>query len=148
MPSWLADISTLGSISSILGFVVTVFLFIEARKIHKSFLRRARLPELNRELARATSQVSKHLKGWSKNKKPALEAFSNVKALLENVKRKVPAEEKKKVVAYLSRLQPRKYFLIKRKIAELNEESAWELYTELSGLITSLEQLAKDSKWD
>ncbi|MFH2134634.1 MAG: hypothetical protein ABII81_05575 [Pseudomonadota bacterium] len=148
MPEWLTDINKLGSISSIVGLVVTVFLFMEARTIRISFLRRARLPEINRELVKATSQVSLHLKAWDKDKKSALESLSNVKALLENIKPKLPASERKKVVAYLSRLQPRKFIVMKRSMAELSEDSAWELYTELSGLVTSLEQLAKDSKWD
>lgn len=148
MPDWLTDINKLGSISSILGLVVTIFLFIEARKIRNSFLRRARLPEVNKELAKITSQISDHLKKWESDKKPALETFSNVKALLENIRPKLPSEEKRKVEGYLSRLQPKKYLIIRSSISELKEDDAWELYTELSGLITSLQQLAKDSKWD
>lgn len=148
MPEWLTDLNKIGSISSILGLVVTVFLFIEARKIRNSFLRRARLPEINKELNKVTSNVSSHLKNWDADKTPALEAFSNVKALLENIKPKLPTEEKRKVGAYLDRLQPKKYLIIKTSISELNEEAAWELYTELSGLVISLQQLAKDSKWD
>lgn len=148
MPEWLTDLNKIGSISSVLGLIVTVFLFIEARKIRNSFLRRARLPEINKELSKATSKVSNHLKNWDADKTPALEALSNVKALLENIKPKLPAEEKRKVGVYLDRLQPKKYLVIKTSVSELNEEAAWELYTELSGLVTSLQQLAKDSKWD
>lgn len=148
MPEWLTDLNKIGSISSILGLVITIFLFIEARKIRNSFLRRARLPEINKELAKVTSNVSEQLKNWDAEKTPALEAFSNVKALLENIKPKLPSEEKRKVGDYLNRLQPKKYLFIKTSISELSEDAAWELYTELSGLVTSLQQLAKDSKWD
>ncbi|ATI03066.1 MULTISPECIES: hypothetical protein [Cycloclasticus] len=148
MPEWLTDLNKIGSISSILGLIVTIFIFVEARKIRNSFLRRARLPEINKELAKATSNVSDQLKNWGEDKTPALEAFSNVKALLENIKPKLPSEEKNKVKDYLSRLQPKKYLFVNTSLAELGEDSAWELYTELSGLVTSLQQLAKDSKWD
>ena len=92
--------------------------------------------------------LSEQLKNWDTDKTPALEAFSNVKALLENIKPKLPSEEKRKVGDYINRLQPKKYLVIKTSISELSEDSAWELYTELSGLVTSLQQLAKDSKWD
>jgi hypothetical protein len=148
MPDWLTDINKLGSISSIAGLIVTVFLFLEARKIRNSFLRRARLPELNKELTKVTSEISESLKKWDTDKTPALETFSKVKALLENISPKLPSDEKRKVENYLNRLQPKKYLIIKSSISELNEDSAWELYTELSGLVTSLQQLAKDSKWD
>ncbi|MBD9429513.1 hypothetical protein IB257_06165 [Achromobacter sp. ACM03] len=145
MQDWLTNIS---SISSILGLIITVFLFIEARKIRGSFIRRARLPELNKELAKMTSEVSKHLKNWGVDKAPALESFSKVKALLENIEPKLPTEERKKVLIFLSRLEPRKYFFIKANIAQMSEDSVWNLYTDLSGLVTSLEQIIKDSKWD
>lgn len=148
MPDWQTHINELGSISSILGLIVTVFLFFEARKIRNSFLRRARLPELNKDLIKVTSEVAETLKKWNADKTPALETFSKVKALLENIRLKVPSEEKRKVDNYLNRLQPKKFFIMKSSISELNEDSAWELYTELSGLVTSLQQLAKDSKWD
>lgn len=148
MPDWLTDLNKIGSISSMIGLVVTIFLFMEARKIRNSFLRRARLPEINRELAKVTSKVSDQLKNWDADKTPALETFSNIKALLENIKPKLPSEEGRKVSDYLNRLQPKKYLFIKTSISELGEDAAWELYTELSGLVTSLQQLAKDSKWD
>lgn len=145
MEDWLTTIS---SISSILGFIITIFLFIEARKIRGSFIRRARLPELSKELARTTSEVSKHLKSWGVDKAPALETFSKVKALLENIEPKLPTNERKKISIYLSQLKPRKYFLIKVNISKMSEDDVWKLYTDLSGLVTSLEQIIKDSNWD
>tara|TARA_R110001583_G_scaffold195126_1_gene369548 strand:- start:1642 stop:2088 length:447 start_codon:yes stop_codon:yes gene_type:complete len=148
MPDWLTDINKLGSISSIAGLIVTIFLFLEARKIRNSFLRKARLPEVTKELVKVTSEIAESLKKWDTDKTPALETFSKVKALLENIRPKLPSDEKRKVENYLNRLQQKKYFIIKISISELNEDSAWELYTELSGLVTSLQQLAKDSKWD
>src|SRR5690554_2470287 len=101
MPEWLTDLNRLGSLSSILGLIVTLFLLYEARKIRNSFLRRARLPEVNRELSKSTSQLSENLKGWSSDKKPSLETLSTIKALLENVRGKLPSEEKRKVDEYL-----------------------------------------------
>ena len=148
MPDWLTDINKIGSIGSIVGLVVTIFLLFEARKIKNSFLRRARLPEVNRELAKATSQLSERLKKWGDDKTPSLETFSTIKALLENITPKLPSEEKRKVDDYLFRLHPKKYWLINDSLSELTEDEAWQRYTELSGLVTRLQQLAKDSKWD
>ncbi len=120
----------------------------EARKIRNSFLRRARLPEVNRELSKSTSQLSENLKGWSSDKKPSLETLSTIKALLENVRGKLPSEEKRKVDEYLSSLHPKKWWLINSSLSELTEDEAWARYTNLNGLVISLQQLAKDSKWD
>lgn len=148
MPEWLTDLNKLGSLSSILGLIVTLFLLYEARKIRNSFLRRARLPEVNRELSKSTSQLSEKLKSWSSDKNPSLETFSTIKALLENIREKLPSEEKRKVDEYLSSLHPKKWWFINSPLSELTEDEAWNRYTALSGLVTSLQQLAKDSKWD
>lgn len=142
------SLSDYGNISSIVGLVVTVFLFFEARKIRQSFLRRARLPEITRELTRNTSSLSNALKDWPIDSTPALEIFAKVKGLLENVRPKIPKEEQKHITALLKKLQPRKNLFFKSKLTELSEDSAWDLYADLNTVVTSLEQLTKDSKWD
>lgn len=148
MIDWLFDINNIGSISSIIGLFVTIWLFIIAKNIKNSFLRRARLPEINKDLSKAASQLSDRLKMWENDKTSAVETFSMIKALLENIKPKLPSEEKNKVNEYLFRLHPKKYWFIKNSLSELTEDEAWQRYTELSGLLTALQQLAKDSKWD
>lgn len=147
MPEWLSDMNTFGAVASIIGLIVTIFLFIEARSIRKSFLRRARLPELNKDLAKAASEISVHIKTWESDNEPALEKFLHAKALLKNIKKKLPDDERKMVEKYLSRLQP-KWFFKKREISDLNREEAFQLYSELNGLVTSLRELAKDNTWN
>ena len=147
MPEWLQNINTFGSAASIIGLIVTIFLFVEARSIRKSFLRRARLPELNKDLAKAASKISVHIKTWESDNEATLEEFSHAKALLENIKKKLPDEERKMVERYLNRLQPKGLFK-KREISDLNREEAFQLYSELTGLVTSLRELAKDNTWN
>jgi len=145
LPQWIIDIS---SISSIIGLIITIFLFFEARTIRRSFLRRARLPTITKELEKATSEISNRLKTWSTNERPALEMFAKVKALLENIKTKLPIEEQKKINEFLRKLQPRKYMVFKSSISEITEDKGWSLYTDLNTVVTSLQQLVKDSQWD
>lgn len=148
MPEWLKHINTFGSAASIIGLIVTIFLLIEARSIRRSFLRRARLPELNKDLAKASSEISAHIKAWENDNEPALETFLHAKALLENIKKKLPDDERKMVESYLDRLQPKRFWFKKREISDLNREEAFQLYSELNGLVTSLRELAKDNTWD
>lgn len=142
------SLSDYGSISSIIGLVVTAFLLFEARKLRQSFLRRARLPEITRELKRTTSGLAEALKEWGNDKAPAFEIFGKIKGLLENVEPKVPKDEQKKIREFLKKLQPRKFVILKSNITELSKDKAWDLYTDLNTVITSLEQLKKDSLWD
>lgn len=145
LPQWLTDI---GSVSSVIGLFVTIFLFIEARKIRNSFLRRARLPTVTRELSKITSQISKSLKNWDQDKSLALEKFAKVKGLISNIKKKLPSEEQKQINEFLSKLQPTKYFIFQSSISDINLDMAWNLYTDLNTVVTTLEQLIEDSKWD
>ncbi len=148
MPDWFAHLNNIGSISSIIGLLVTIFLFLEAKKIRNSFIRKARLPEVNNDLVKSTSQLVENLRKWDDDKNPSIEIFSRVRALLENIKEKLPPEEKKKVKVYLQKLYPKKYYFINGPLSDLSVDEAWDRYTELSGLITTLQQSAKDSKWD
>jgi len=145
IPQWMTDIS---AVSSIVGLIVTVFLFFEARTIRKSFLRRARLPAITKDLLKATSDISSNLKSWPNGKQPALEVFAQVKGLLENIKPKLPNEEQKHINGFLKKLQPRKYMILKSSLSELTEDKAWDLYTDLNTVVTRLQQLDQDSKWD
>jgi len=74
--------------------------------------------------------------------------FAKVKALLENIKTKLPIEEQKKINEFLRKLQPRKYMVFKSSISEITEDKGWSLYTDLNTVVTSLQQLVKDSQWD
>jgi len=144
-PNCLSDI---GSYSSIIGLVVTAFLFFEARKIRNSFLRRARLPDVLIELREANKKISKHLKNWSSESGEGFNQFVITKALIENIKPKPQEPERKKCFDYIKKLQTHNLSLCKQEISADCEDRAWELYSDLSGLITTLNHLNKDSNWD
>lgn len=145
LPQWLIDFS---SICSIIGLIVTIFLFFEARKIQKSFLRRARLPEITKDLGKETSELCRTMAIWSTDNKPALEILAKIKGLLEYIKPKVPSEEKKKINDLLKKFYPKKYMVLNSNLSGISENSVWDIYCDLNTIITSLNQLIKDSKWD
>ncbi len=147
MPVWLTNLNDIGSISSILGVIVTVFLFIEARSIRNTFLVKARLPELIKELTKEKSLLSKNIKTWKQNKNPAIENLLKIKALLDNSQSKLQRPERKKVKRYLSLFEPKRLQLFKIPLERFTDEQVWELFNELGGLITSLQQLPKDLRW-
>lgn len=148
MLKWIADINTIASVASIIGLLITIFLFVEAREIKKTFIIRARIPETNKELAKAASEISVFLKTWDTDKESAIEKFFHVKALLENVKKKLPIDERSKVEGYIKMLQDKRSLFRKNDISNLNRDEAFKLYSNLKGLITTLRELAKDNTWN
>lgn len=145
LPQWLIDIS---SISSIVGFVITGFLLWEAREIKNSFLRRARLPEVSKELIKAINNISKGLKSWKTEKNYVNEQYGIVRGLLENIAGKLPDDEKKQVLGFIKSLKKRKYIFWLDNLVIDDENMGWALYTELSRITTRLVELHKDAKWD
>lgn len=142
LPQWLNDAA---AISSVIGLVVTGFLFVEARGIKNSFLRRARLPQVTKELEEASAKISSGLKSWNTDQRVVIEQFAISSGLLENLLVKLPSVEKKKTSDLIKKLRLKKFFFISIK---LTEDTAWDLYTDLSKVLTMLRQLEKDSKWD
>lgn len=38
--------------------------------------------------------------------------------------------------------------LMKKSLSKIDKDMAWDIYTDLNTVITALQQLIKDSKWD
>ena len=144
-PQWFIDLATL---TTVVGFFFTIWLLFEAKKIRNSFLRRARLPQITKKLSEVSKSLSSHLKNWTNEEREAIQQLSISRALLENVLPKLPEQEQKKCNAYIKKLTPKKWIFFNRDLPVLTEDSAWNLYTELSALTTTLIELEKDSKWD
>lgn len=145
LPVWAVD---LGTISSIIGLPISIWVLIEARKIKNSFLRKARLPETISDLEKIITQISKLLKRWEIESREIIHQFMMAKRILENLKTKLPEREKKLVSEFTKTLETRKLLIFRSRIVTAEEDKAWALYSELSCLIMSLQQLQKDSKWD
>jgi len=138
LPNWLTDIA---SIVSIIGFIVTCFLLVEARKIRNSFMRKARIPEIVNDLDRISGDLIANLKQYDNESRSAHEKIQKATALLESILPKIPDSQKEKVQSFIDGTN--------EAISNtLNEDSSWNVSTELSGVVTYLQQIAKDTRWD
>lgn len=144
MPDWI----NYSNVISSLGFGLTVLTYFSVKTIRQSFVIRARLPQLNKDLSQAIPKLSTALQSWDARKSDALEVLSIIKAILENIESKVPSKEKRKVQDVLDKLNPTSWYIFSIKLSEVDENSLWEIYTDLNGVVSSLDQLIKDSRWD
>jgi hypothetical protein len=129
----------LAAILSIIGFAVTCFLFIEARKIQDSFIKKARIPEMVHDLEKVFVELSSNLKKYTENKRAVHENIVKATGLLESIKLKIPKADTEKISEF-----------IKKTSESLddtpNEDAFWTIYSNLSGIITYLQQVAKDTR--
>ncbi len=138
LPVWVGDVA---DVMSLIGFVVTCFLFVEARKIRHSFMRKARIPEIVGDLDRISSELVSALKAYATESRVAHEKLQRASALLESILPKVPEKNKEKIVFFITSS--------KAKLSgPLGENECWDLYAQLSGVVTYLQQISKDTRWD
>ena len=145
LPKWIVDVA---SISSIIGLLITIFLLLEARKIRNSFLRRARLPEVTKEISASHKKLAQCLKDWTSEEKKGIEQLFITKELLRNLHPKLPSPEKKKISLFINTLKKKEWIIFSSTIKSLTEDEAWVYYQNISAMLTTLKQLEKDSRWN
>lgn len=148
MKNWEYYFDLGASVSSILGLLGTLYVIYGLKKIKDRFTLKARLPELNNDLRSATSELFNNLKKWQVDNKLAINSLSKIKGLLVSIKRKLPKRDRKKITSFLSSVHPKQGYFKKGTLSSLTEDEVWDRYTTLNELVTTLEQLYKDTKWD
>ncbi len=142
-PQWAQDLNT-GV--SFIGFMITLYVLIEVKYIKNSFLRRARLPEVAKELSQVGSKLSNSLGQWPAQRNEAHCQIKVAASLLKSVAKMLPNEEKKEIIQTQKKLiaaannfnQPQ-FVLV---------DSVWDLYSDIQSAITSMNQLSKNIKWE
>ncbi|MGQ5911941.1 hypothetical protein ACUNH5_22895 [Serratia sp. IR-2025] len=145
-PSWIIDTATA---LTILGFIFTIIVFFKVRYIKQSFMNKARLPDIYKEITIKTSNISRLLPDWSDSKNKINEELSTCTALLELLMTRTPPELKQIVKTLLSMLIKKKYFWERNSMIIIEDSDlAWEIYRELSRVSTYLEHIIKDLDWE
>lgn len=148
IPSWLTDIA---SISSIIGLLITIWVLRETKNIRKSFLTKARLPDVIKELECIATNLSKTIPEWATNKQDTLTEISRCMSILKNIEPKLTASIKKDVATILEEFQRKKSitnFWTKKSISELSIDEIWHLYSQLQFVLEGLKQKKHDMRWE
>ena len=104
-------------------------------------MRKARIPEIVRDLDAISKKLFEHLKSLEKQKMNALQKIKDAKGVLEGTITKLDENHKTKINQFIqlcSEINP----------YEISQDKFWDVYTTLSGLVTYLKQIEKDSRWE
>lgn len=140
VPGWLsltADIATLA------GVLVTVSVWIQTRAIKKSFVSKARLPELSKSLREICAKLLENLQ------EPDA-AVARLDGLLISILPKVDRPQRRIVLSLRKKCRQRAngpFPWAASGKRSLSESEVWALYTEAQGLLEALSQAVRDSKW-
>lgn len=144
-PQWIMDIATA---MTIFGFLITLLVFKQTKDIKKSFLNKARLPEIQKELNQCASNINKQIDNWEGSKERISVEFFNCAGILDSLIKKLDDNQKTKARSLLKRLRYRPFYIFPaKKTCIADKATAWSLYEDLSELNVSLSQIIKDSNW-
>jgi len=137
------------SLLTIIGFCITLFIAFQVKTIKQSFLRKAQLPELLKQLENEKVQMytilSKNGK-FDKKEKHVLSNLSTIKGILDNTEKKLPKGSKTKINELIKSLKDGKYS--SKLITKIDESSSWKIYYELNEMYKHLQLLLSDTTWD
>lgn len=142
-PQWVQDINT-GL--SILGFAVTLFVLFEVKYIKNSFLSRARLPEVIKDLEKAGSILNGNLGQWPIQYNEARCQIKIAAVLMKSASKMLPANERKELLRTHKKLITAVQNFSQQQYT--NVEAVWDLYSDIQSSIASITQVSKNNRWE
>ena len=144
MLEWLKaiDLSDVGSWSSIASFFLTVWILATVRKLRSHYLFKARVPQLQSDLASKTSQLSEYLNDYRSFRDDLVVLLGQMEVLLKNLKKKAPREARKSIKALISEIDTTSNSTV------MTETKARSIYTNSMKLADELQYLQQDQEWE
>ena len=146
-------INSIGSIASIIGALISLYLIYALRKIHKHFLFKARFPELKKSLSNKASKLIELFQEFDNNKPEIKHTLRLIETILKNLEKKLHGEYKSSVSNL--KMEITKFNNSNSKLNKflynyvpITTDNVWEIYSKLQALIEELNQKLKDSKWE
>lgn len=137
----LQTISLIADILSIAGFVLTVWVLLETRKLKSLYKLRIRGPSLIRELHKIVSNLPEYLNNYSNSIVQVAQEFGRVEIKLKSLEAKLSGAPKDSVKLVRS-------FIDQCEVKIENEEQVTRVYREIVKVLEELKDHQKDLEWE
>jgi len=134
------SITDIGSVASILGFLLTILIFLSLRSIRRFYVFTARVPELLSKLKKHAGEISKYQKEFSDSQQGIELELSRAEVVLKSLKKKVSRQTKSSINNVLKTVKTYNSFNDSKRLREV--------YIEIIKLIDEIEELQSDLKWE
>jgi hypothetical protein len=135
------EFSAIGSLLSIAGFILSLVVLWNVRKLRNAYRLRARGPSLIRELSRTASNLNKFLNEFADSLPQVKEEMARVSVRLRSIRRNVSREQRRSINNALR-------YIDQCEITVQNEESVRTVYIEIIKVIEELKDYQKDLDWE
>ncbi len=143
MPKVAALLNHFGSICSIVGFILTIFILWNLRHVRRHFLFQARFPNLKKKISEHRKSLSQLLNTHDTSKEQIQIELQKCRANLNSLKPKLNrslANVVKQIIKQIKRTC--------RSYSQLSESQVREIHINLVFLEQELENLKQDIKWE
>ena len=136
--TYATEFSFIGTIASIIGLLLSAYVFITARRINQFIFYNRRLPQLQRKIDVHASSISKYLNDFDSTKDSIRDEMIRCSANLKALRKRTPRQQKKIIDSLFSLISD------STDNNKLNKESARQVYLKLQYLIEDIQNLQKD----
>ena len=140
IPSWV-NLEHIGSFASIVGLVLTIYVFMGVRKIKQEFLFRARLPSLLKKIQGHASTISSELPKLPESKNVIVEELAIAQVNIQSLENKSSGSMRislKKLRIEIENI---------RKTDDINKEPVRAIYLDMNMVIQEISNIREDDKW-
>lgn len=134
-------LTDIGSAASILGFLLTIIIFLTLRSIRRFYVFTARMPELLKKLINHASKIAEYQKEFSNSQQEIELELAKTEVVLNSLKKKVSRQTKSAVNSMLKTVNT-------YNNSSNDSDSLWAVYVEIQKLITEIHELQSDLKWE
>lgn len=138
--------------SSILGFFLSIWVLYTVKKLRKYYIFKARIPEIIKEINKFSKELNSYLDDINNNKNEIIVIIKKCEFTLKSLKQKSTNDLVPLINQMLQRITkmknggPVRFYQLKPAKWSFNDE-AWELYSDMQGVLQGLKETANDSNW-
>jgi hypothetical protein len=135
-------LSNIGSVASILGIGLSLYVIYNVREIRKSYLFTARAPALLRSLHARSSNINDLRKEFATSIDEIEAELARCLPILESLKRKVGRQERKSISEVVQLITANK------TLSAGSKNAVSDIYRELIKVEEAMRNLHKDKQWE
>jgi len=132
-----------GTIASILGFLLTVFVFILIRRIKSFYIFKIRVPDLSKRLKDISSNIASYLNDYESSVNSIDEEVAKCEVVLKSLKGKLSGSIKKPIKSLIKTIGN-----YQNSTDYKTKDNIWDIYIKILKISEEIKEVQEDQKWE
>ena len=147
-------IDFVGSISSVVGLIVTVVIYLSIAKIRRFYIYTARAPVLIEKLEDVASQISEHLNSYEGSTTKTYEILAHAEVTLKSLRRTIKGPTNTQIKNVVNKIQTTcgkrgfLYFFSKKEDMENQKSGLEDIYVSVYKIVIECKEDYEASRWE